>query len=114
MVDLQGLWLEVGGFPLGKQRGDFLACPQRIQLRQSTVEAYHGHQRAAIAAQQGPVHPDAGPAGIGVRLQREHTQGGKVGVAADQGLGMGGQPLALPDVELLVEGRRYLFTATGG
>ncbi len=89
--------------------GDHLILVQGLEL---AVQANHGDQRAAVSLEQGRIDPRTAPARPGKSLQRQHPQAGEIATALAQRRLVGLGPLALPDIQLLIESRsRGLFAA---
>ncbi len=89
-------------------RGDLVL----IQPLELAIQTNHRNQRPAITLEQHRIDPRPAPAGLWERLQGQHAQGREIGAAVAQRGVMGRRPLALPDVELLIEWRCARSLAT--
>ena len=100
------------GLPIAQQLldlRDHIVLAEGFEL---AVQANHRNERSTVSLEQRRIDTRAIPAGAGKRLQRQHPQAGKVATALPQRAFMGRRPLALPDIELLIEdGWRGLVTA---
>lgn len=91
------------GLPIGEHLLDLCNDIILIQRLELAIQTNHRNQWPIILLEQPRINPRPSPAFLRECLQRQHPQGREIRTAIAQCGLMGRGPLALPDVELLIE-----------